>query len=444
MLFVAHQFDLLIRRPRRGGISIYALFGLVLLLITAGVAIDVSTLWGMQTEMRNGTDAASLAAAHTLVSDELLRLGEDGFYPLMSTARKEALAYGGANLAIGEHIDLQDNPRNEEDGDVVFGYIDPRNGQFVPAPYADLADPQNALHVNAVRVSAHRTSERGNAAGLFLGPWLGMKTADVITSSTAVLERHVIGFRPIGGKPLPIVPIGLLSDPTAADPECWEAQTRPVVDARGNLRNRDDYAYDAAHKKLVLVGRGGQGDGIYEMKLTLAVDAKGSARGNGSLLQVGPATEWSVLCRQIQAGVSTQDLSGPEFAGQLVLGDNNELRVPCWLAAPAARRPELGQLLQSLMSLQSSAEPRIWPLFARPADVSRQGDATAPIRGFVAARVARVELESFAQGGQTRQRVSVILQPCTLTTPTAITNGQRGQAAPDLWNLYIAKVRLAE
>jgi len=431
---------------RKGTITFYALLGLVLLLVALGVAVDVPSLWGTQTELHAGTDAAALAAAHCLASDELLRLQVEDPLAWLAASRRQAIAFARANQAGGQAIELLDNPENRADGDVVFGYYEPVERRFHAAPQADLEDPRHAVLIHAVRVTAHRTRERGNAAGLFLGPWLGLRAADVVASSTAIVDWEVVGFRPLHGATVPLVPIALLSDPTAAERDCWEAQTQPNVDARGNVWGRDNYLFDSVKKRLVAVGQGvSRGDGILEVKATLVLDGQESrAKSSACLLRIGGQGEWGVLCRQVQAGVSAQDLEGPEFGGQLSLGMDNELRLPGWYVAPRADRPELGQLLNSLMSLQTSAEPRIWPLFVRPAFASPQGESFALVRGFVAARVARVELESFDDGGVTRQRVCVILQPCVLSTSTAMTDARQRQGRPETWGRYVCKVRLAE
>src|SRR5262249_27554689 len=152
------------------------------------------------------------------------------------------------------------NAVNLPDGDVLFGTLDnPRSTLFVPAER--VTDPENpylAL-VNAVRIAARRTRDRGNPAGLYVGQALGLPAADLVTVATARLDRDVVGLRPALNQPLPLVPIALLSDPSGADPRSWESQV-----AAGH--GPDDYRFDRATRTFVADANG---DGIHEIEITL-------------------------------------------------------------------------------------------------------------------------------------------------------------------------------
>jgi hypothetical protein len=82
---------------------------------------------------------------------------------------------------------------------------------------------------------------------------------------------------------------------------------------------------------------------------------------------------------------------------------------------------------------QIHGQKRIWPLY----EAFDGNNGRAVIAGFVAARVV---LASATATGMT-----LILQPCMLSTRTALTNtSQRGVGGVTITNPYICKVRLVE
>ena len=279
------------------------------------------------------------------------------------------------------------------------------------------------------------------------GRAFNLPSADLTTSATVVLDRDVIGFRPVGRQPLPLVPLALLTDPEGVRPQAWEAQV--VVpghqDGEGGV---DTAAYDRVRRRFLRVpDEVPVGDGICEMTVTIPlagqpVAAEDADQSNACLVQLG-ADNWSAYCRQVSTGVTAEDLAGPDFHGQLVLGADNQLRVFGALHAPAYDTPELGQLLQALKVLQMTGEPRIWPLFGAYEPDPAGGDGVAALWGFVAARVVWVELATAKdEQGQERQQLRLTLQPCMMISSAAVTDNQRRLTHPLLYNLYICKLRL--
>lgn len=396
-------------RPRRGNVALIALVSLAALLMLLALAVGSAGLWEARGALENAADAAALAAAGDLVDDRALLANPSVQVALIQNARSDAVAYAASNLVQGQPLALGPNPTNAPDGDLVFGFVDLAQGVgFTPA--GDVSDPTNpdVLAVNAVRVVARRTRDRGNPAGLLLGTWLAMPSADVVAAATAFLDRDVIGFRSTAGQALPVVPIALLSDPTGANPLAWEAQA---------ARGPDVYRFDPASRTFAPGS-----DGLHEVRVQIAQ--------NGCLLEAGVTTV---------AGAAAQVVGGVQ-PGQapdgIVLGPDNTLTVLTFPGCGPAPDTSDATLLQAaLAQLQASGEARAWPLFRGAGPAS----GTAVLTGFVAGRVANVAAPAAGQP------VTFTLQPAQLATATAVTDAsRRGAGGAHVVNPYVCKVRLVE
>lgn len=123
------------------------------------MTIDVGYLYNVRINMQNGVDAIALASASALSG------GPDDVW-------NRARRYANLNTANGSPIQLQSE-------DVQLGYWDSEFGEFTPAIGGEARPP------DAVRVSAHLTSQRGNAVSLFFAPAMGHQTSDVSATATA-------------------------------------------------------------------------------------------------------------------------------------------------------------------------------------------------------------------------------------------------------------------
>jgi hypothetical protein len=416
---------------------------LVVIVACLALAVDAANLWQARVELRNAADAVVLAAAQGLVDDDLLK-DEDGMMSLVAErSRDGGIAYGLANPVLGRPLEVLNNPQNDSDGDIVFGYIpDPTTRLFQPG--SDLSDE----HMNAVRVVARRTRERGNPAGMLFARFFDLASADVVASATALLDRDVIGFRPIGRQPLPLAPLALLTDPAMSEPDCWEAQVELPILARSG-QGVDDFIHDRSNRHFLEVGSEvGEGDGIYEMEVLIPLEgqthlAADVQRANGCFLLIG-GQDWETVGRQLAGGVTAADLA--EMDGQFVLGWDNRMYLPGIPAAPGIDSQQLGTLLNAMKTLQLTAEPRIWPLF-KTVVAGDKSEATVVVQGFVAARLVKAGVVTVGEKKEDqRQQLSLILQPCMMSCGTAVTDFARRHSNPEvrIHNRYICKVRLVE
>jgi len=409
---------------RRGAVIAWLPFVLLALLLTFALAINFTLLWTIRAEMQVAADAAALAGAQALVGDDLLRGDPAALPALLQASSAQAITYAGNNLVEGQPFVLLPNPNNLADGDVVFGTLDkPRGSPFVVA--TNVQDPTNAAlaSINALQVNAWLTSARGNAPGLVLGGLVGIGTLDVHAAAAAMLDRDVIGFRPLGQQPLKLAPLALFSDPSGMDVRSWQYQVE-------EKNAPDAYRFDPTSNMFVLDPAG---DGLHELQAVLALDPSQIASSNVAVLYLG-FSDASGAGQELTNGVTLDQLQS--FGGQLVLeASDNRLAVPGSDVGPASGSTDLTALQQGLQQLQMTAEPLIWPLYC---GLNAAGQPV--LCGFVAARVVTVTGISGSQPVFTFS-----LQPTMISTATAVTDAsRRGVGGIAVVNPYICKVRLVE
>src|SRR5262245_15608233 len=151
------------RDGRRGGMSPLFILAFGCIVALVALAVDSANLWQARVEMRNGADAAVLAAAQALASDDDLLTNQPGVARMVAErARLEAQAYGLANPVLGQPLAFEDHPDDPQQSDVVFGFVEDSTLRTF-----QLANDLESPLLNAVRVVAQRTRARGNAAGTF-------------------------------------------------------------------------------------------------------------------------------------------------------------------------------------------------------------------------------------------------------------------------------------
>lgn len=402
---------------RLGKASALFLFAFPAFVALALLAINAEILHEAKTTQQNAADAAVLAAAQTLVDDRFLVGPRLSTGSLFHDVRIEAQKYTRVNPTMGKCVCVDANYNNKPNGDIVIGMW---TGNWLQA--GELTDPFFACSVNGVRVMLVRTRKRCNAVPLLGASFLPFCSVNMITPATAIFDRRIYGFRPVGKVNIPLVPIALLSDPSRTHPHCWESQ----VEHGGCLGNsgKKSKGSDAwkFHKPSKTFFSGA--DGLYEMKVNFGGGPSGKSKGqkkriNACVLQIG-AHSMNDVCFQVLKGIRQEHLGGV-FQGKLVLNRKGHLIVP---GTPFFS--DTAALRKCLKSLKSTGEPRIWPLFA-----GYNSEGKPVIRGFVAARVVQV-LRSGRPG------VSFLLQPTMISTTTALT------AASQPVNRYVGRVRLVQ
>lgn len=398
------------RRVRPGRISVFLLLALPVLLLLILLARNTYFLAYARQTQQHGADTAALAGARGLVDDRWFQVRErSDCMPIFVAAFDAARRYAGLNTSLN-------NPLEVRSDDVVFGVFDRAARKFQPVnPWQPSVSLTELRRVNAVRVTVERTRRRGNAVPLLGGRFLSLRETDLVTPSTAYLDRDVMGFYARGAQIVPLAPVALLSDKGGKiDKLSWETQVE-----RGST--------GLMHVRLNLHPGKGKGKGDT------------ARRSNALLLQLG-TTQFEEIAQQLTDGMRSEQFAryhqenpaNPGHPDELLLpAGGGHLRVPTWPARLTDFHVRRLQL--ALRQLQSRRIVLIFPLYSEP----QSSAGVAALRDFVAARV--VDVASAGDGG-----LEFTLQRAMLATGTAIT-GPAGAGVGSLRNNpYLCKIRLAE
>ena len=390
---------------RSGAISVATLLAVPVVLLVVGLVVYVALLRDSKVEVQNGADAAALAAAAALVSDDLLLSDPDRAAARLDRARAAAIALARANFSQGEALGLDRNPDNHPDGDIVFGFQDRPLAAFRPVgghPHEWAGD-----RVNAVRVTLGRSPLRAPLGGR-------SSTRDVRGRATALLDWHVVGFSPQGENPVPLMPIGLSLARKGLSEGEWEPEWR---------RGRDEWRFDPASGRFE---RGS--DGIPEFEVVLGGPRRRPDEAVAVFLRIGGGSPQDSL-RQFRSGVNRDDLA--KWGGEFLLGVHNTVNVSGSPDCPPETDPSRGPIEEAL---RAAGGPRIWPLFS-DADPET---GNVRVSGWTGARIVSV---GHADGGGLRIR----LQPAVVSHPSIVADPGRSPH-PAFWtgNRTVCAVRLAE
>ena len=381
--------------PRRTGLA-----SLLLLLLLPGLLLFVVLVLStgrdrlVAVELRKGAVSASLAAAGELATDDLFTADPTKLKPLLVAARKRAQALAAANAAGGKPVALPD-------ADVAFGFTDRSfGGTFTPLDSnAAGADWKN---LNSVEVTVRLA---GNA--------------DKFTRVAATFDTAVTGFRPTANRPIPMAPFALYDGPQlpggAFAPTGWSDALSEGI---------DDFRYDP------IAGLVGKPDGLSEVVVVIGKPTDNLPPVVPSVvLNIGAITSDHTLSQirtlaQIRVGIRKDEVAGGEFS-----------LLPAMSKPVAGVADALNDRLKDVAKgfQKVVGEKRVWPLFAATDDHDRP-----VVKGFVAARLLKVEYSS----GDPAVRLT--LQEAVLATPTAVTQPapRDGEKSPPIQR-SVGKVRLA-
>ena len=387
---------------RPGAVSFAALIAIPVVLLLVGLVVYVALLRDSKVEVQNGADAAALAAAEALVTDDLLVADPGRAAARLDRSRDAAAALARANFSQGQPLTLDRNRDNDPDGDIVFGFQDRPLSAFCAVGQKGCA----CDHVNAVRVTLGRSP---------LPSPMGGRSSDrgVRGRATALLDWHVVGFSPKGDSPVPLMPIGLSLAREGVSESEWEPEWR---------RGRDEWP------PAEVDGRNVAGDGIPEFEVVLGAPRRGKGQSVGVFLRLGGGLTRDFV-RQVQSGPNRDDLA--KWTGEFSLGVHNTVTVTGSPECP----PESDSNRAALeAALRAASGPRIWPLFS-DAD-PETGDVR--VSGWTGARVVAVER---AGGGGLLLR----LQPAVVSHPSIVADPNRSPP-PAFWggNRTVCAVRLAD
>ncbi|UCG31554.1 MAG: hypothetical protein JSU68_07790 [Phycisphaerales bacterium] len=366
---------------RRGAIVVYLVASMVVLAGFAALAVDAGRLYLGKTELQVAADAAALAGANELLNERRIHgLGELAI--IFQVARQRAGAVAGSNpvLGIGPQIDY--NPANAADGDLVIGYLPHlyNTGESI-----SLLDP---TEFNAVKVRVRRDETYNGSVALMFARALGIETADLVAEATAAFHFGIIGFRvtPETGN-ASLMPLTLRET-------CWDTLMGTL--AGENSVYEDNWAYDPLTEHVTP----GQ-DGLPELNLYPGSGEGQLPPGNFGTIDIGGSNNSTAdIVRQLLDGVSAEDLE--YHGGELNLSDG-----PIVLAGDTGLSAGMADALEAIVG-----QTRTIPLFS---EVSGVGDTSMfTIVRFVGVRIMHVRLTG------AMNKKCVMLQPALAVDDAAI------------------------
>lgn len=351
----------------RRGSAVLVLVALLLipLLGMAAFAVDLGVIVVVRGELQNAADAAALAGAAQLDSQEaqlaLYYAAEretltQVYYTGDNAARREAQTYAQAHRAGGVAVVLDKNLGNLPEGDVALGYLSPYDARgtmtFETYPY------------NAVQVRTSRDAGHAGSLNLFFAPVFGLRTKDVAAQATAML----------------------LSDSTKVMPITMHIEDyRNLLNYKADTGETDNYTYnpdldpaspgDFTNRVSGGSGSGSRPDLVPEFRL---YPDKGGNPGNFGTVDLGaPSGSATDLRRQIESGLSPADVAALAQQGKLTDG-----RLVATESAPIALSGDTGVSWTIEESLQKViGQARTIPLYNKVGGTGTGAEYT--IVGFV-------------------------------------------------------------
>ncbi len=333
-------------------------------------SVDIGYLMAAKSEIQRTADAAALAGAWELV-DQMMAQSD----PTTADAETRAavLQYASMNAICRTSAEVDSNPTNGTNGEIVLGYLDLTN----PTAPMDTLSPGS---FNAVQVRIRRTKSQNGEIPFFFAPVMGIYSQPVEATATAALATEISGFRtPAGGKTLELLPFAL-------DLESWNKLLAGEAD--------DDWTWDEADNEI-----DSGPDGIQEVNLY--PQGTGSP-GNRGTIDIGSSNNSTAdIARQILYGISADDLA--HHGGSLVFNDYGTLILNGDTGISAGMKDELATI---------KGQTRIIPIFSQV--IGNGNNANYTIVKWAGIRLMDVKLT----GPMNQKRV--IAQPAPVVIRSAI------------------------
>jgi Flp pilus assembly protein TadG len=332
---------------RDGNIAVLSVFMIMLLIGVSAFAIDLGHLSVSKAELQRAADSAAIAACSSYVTQVATGTTSG---TAMTSARQTASTFSNANKVYNEETSVDLNSANDSSGDIVFGtwnFADP-NGSVAPGTGAA---------TNAVQIRLQRTSSRNGEIPFYFARLMGTEKKALNVEATAAVVTWIKGFgTPSSGS------LGML--PFALRDTAWQAVM--------NNSTTDTWRYNESGGTV-----SSGSDGKYETNLF--PNATGAA-GNSGTVDIGnPNNSTNDLKRQIEQGISAEDLAW--MGGKVELGSDGTLILEGDTGISAGMKASLESII---------GKPRIIPIFSQVTGVGNNARFT--IVKFVGVRILEVKL----------------------------------------------------
>lgn len=272
------------------------LFGLLLPVFIGmtSLAVDVAMIAAARGQLRVAADAAALAAAPKLGSENRVR-GASNILAEIVDANNQAYSFARKNRVLNDVPVLWTNTSNAAGGDILVGYLDWQD----PDSTLDSSVGMTTKY-NSVQVTLRRDAQHGGLVPTIFASLMGFKGASVTVSSTATIQSFAVaGVKSDGSSNINLLPIVL-------DVDTWEAMMAGLT--------VDQYAYNLTTGAVT-----SGADGVAESQL---YPVRNGSPGNWGTIKVGVSNNsTSILRSQIQYGITPQQAA--TFPGGVIALDSS-------------------------------------------------------------------------------------------------------------------------
>ncbi|SIO23916.1 Putative Tad-like Flp pilus-assembly [Singulisphaera sp. GP187] len=365
-------------RMRRGVAAL--LFALLLPVIMGMLAlsVDLALIAVARNQLSTAADAAALAGAIKLASENRTR-GATNLSVELAAANGQAQSFAQTNSVLNVAPVLVTNPSNADGvGDVKVGYLDPNDSTS-----SLRSDSAYTTQFNSVQVNLSRNATHVGPVPTFFGGMMGFKGSNVTVQSTATAQNYSIkGFSSTNSSAnVNLLPIVLYIDN-------WRAMMAGSTN--------DDYAFNPATKTVT-----SGSDNIHE---SLIYPIQSGSPGNWGTIKVGVSNNsTSTLGDQIRNGITPAQMATFP-SGKIALDPS--LSPPSYTfdgnpGISAGIKDDLASII---------GKPVIIPIY--DTNGGNGNNAWYRVVNFQAVRVMSVNFQGNPK--------YVIVQPCLVTEPAAI------------------------
>lgn len=373
------------RGRRRGGIAVIFAAFLPVFIGLIALSIDIAVIATARTKLSATADAAALAGARRLFTDN--RLSGGSVTTDISTADSSAVSIAMSNTILGRGPVLIQNGTNSATSDIFVGYLD------TSSTTSTVTTSTSPSLYNAVQARIGVDANRGGVIPSFFAGVDGFKGASLSATSVAIGQNYqVSGFSSSGssGVNAQILPIAL-------DQTTYNAMIagNPLKLMTTGLP-LDQYAYSSSTGQVT-----SGSDGIYESCL---YPVSNGSPGNWGTVKIGVSNNsTSTLGAQIVSGITPAQLA--TFPGGTI--QLSSATTPPSLTLSA--NPGISAGLKSSID-QIIGQTRFIPIYS---SVSGNGNNTT----YTIVKFAGVRVMADNFQGNPKY---VIVQPAFVNDPTAI------------------------
>jgi Flp pilus assembly protein TadG len=391
------------------------MFGLMLPVFIgfAALAVDTSMIAVARGQLNTASDAAALAGAMGLSSENRVR-GATDLTTEITAANSQAVAFAQKNTAIGSTPIISTNTSNSSTGQIVVGYLDTSSKGSTLNSSSSMT-----TKFNSVQVTLYRDSTHGGAVPTVFGQLMGYNGANLTVQSTATAQPYsVSGFEADGSLDAQLLPITL-------DMTTW-LQMMPTTfkfsysgstlsGGASPTTSTDQYTYNSSNGTV-----SSGADGIYE---SLLYPVESGSPGNWGTINVGVSNNsTSVLGAQIRYGITPAQMA--TFPNSTISLDSTQTPPSITFSGDPGISAGIKDDLTAIIG-----QPRFVPIY--DTNGGNGNNAWYRVVYFQAARILSVNFQGNPK--------YVIIQPCVANDPTAIKGSSQNWTSGGQIGVYLSR-----